>query len=220
VINRARELSVNNLQRLYAIVMSLSIAESLRRLLSDLGDKGILPELGASVAVFSLLVTAIPYYHGANRYLEATYITGERQAKSQTLIFDFLALFIEGLIFFTLAVVIKNISIFFTLLAILYIYDSLWVGITHLTTIKEQRPANIRSWMLANFVAAIMLLIFVWSNLFNQAFWSSNFALILALGATALIRTMYDYYSTWDFYFPQSTKEGNIVSSSKSRKSK
>jgi len=128
---KAREMSISNLQRLYTVVMSLAIAESLRRLLSGYGDTGQPPDFASAVAVFSLLITAIPFYHGANRYLEATYITGERKTKSQSLVFDFIALFLEGLIFFMLAVVIKNTPVFYTTLAILFIFDSIWVSITY-----------------------------------------------------------------------------------------
>jgi hypothetical protein len=221
MIDKARELSVSNLQRLYTIVMSLAVAESLRRLLSDYGDKGQLPEFASIVAVFSLLITAIPFYHGANRYLESTYITGERKAKPKTLIFDFIALFVEGLVFFILAVVIKNTTVFFTTLAILFIIDSIWVGFTYLTTIEKSRTPNIRAWAIANVIASICLLVFVWSNLLGWNFWSSKTATSIALGATALIRTGYDYYSTWDFYFPSDKKADRtaFASSKKQRKS-
>ncbi len=206
MINKARELSVSNLQRLYTVVMSLAVAESLRRLLSDYGDKGQLPEFASVVAVFSLLITAIPFYHGANRYLEATYITGERKTKSQTLLFDFITLFVEGLIFFILAVVIKNTPVFYTTLAILFVLDSIWVGITYLTTIKEDKTKNIRAWAIANLTAAICVLIFVWSNLLRWSFWPSTIVMNVALGITTLARTIYDYYSTWDFYVPSAKK--------------
>lgn len=210
--DKATELSVNTLQRLYTIVMSLAIAESLRRLLSDFGDKGQLPEFASVVAVFSLLITAIPYFHGANRFLELTYITGERKVKSHALIFDFIALFVEGLLFFMLAVVIKNTQVFFTTLAILFVFSSVWIGIRSMTTSAGNRPIIIHSWAIANVIAAIFLLIFVWSGPLGLRLWPSSTIMNIALGSIVLLRTVYDYYSSWNFYVPSSKVINSIPS--------
>ena len=218
--DKARELSISNLQRLYAMVMSLAVAESLRRLLSDYGDKGELPEFASIVAVFSLLITAIPYFHSANRFLEATYITGEHQVKSVTLMFDFVQLFVEGIIFFVLAVVIKRPQVFFTTLAILFVSSSVWIVVRYLTTTKENKPPIIWSWPFANFMAAICLLILVWPNLLGWNPWPSSTAMSVALGATALIRTVYDYYSSWDFYLPPGKTINSMPASKKPQKRK
>jgi hypothetical protein len=218
MIDKARELSVVNLQRLYAIVMSLAIAESLRRLLSDYGNSGSLPAFASSVAVVSLLITAVPYFHGANRYLEAMYITGESQVNSGTLMVDFVALFVEGLIFFVLAVVIDQTRVFVTILALLFLFSSVWIGVRYVAAIKGRKPPVIVSWPIANLVAAICLLTLVWSELPRWSPWPPAIFMSVALGVTSLARTVYDYYSGWDFYMPSSKTGGSPHSSRASKR--
>lgn len=210
--DKPRELSISNLQRLYAIVVSLAIAESLRRLLSDYGDNGQLPEFASMVAVFSLLITVIPYFHGANRYLEATYITGESKVKSQTLMLDFVALFVEGLIFFILAVVIEKTQVFFTILAALFVYSSVWISFRYLSTSRGNKIPFVLSWPIANLTAATLLLIIVWPGLLRWSLGLSSTAMNVGLGATALLRTVYDYYSSWDFYVPSGKMTDSVPS--------
>ena len=83
-MSEARKRSVDNLQRLYAVVISLAVTEAVRRTVfgSQSTDP---PELSAISAnqwliLTSFLLTVIPFYHGANRYLDATYVTKERSA--------------------------------------------------------------------------------------------------------------------------------------------
>jgi hypothetical protein len=199
---KARELSVGNLQRLYTIVMSLAVAESLRRLLSDFGDGGQVPDFASVVAVLSLLVTVIPFYHGANRYLEATYITGERKTKVQALMLDFITLFAEGLLFLFLAVMIRNTEVFFTVLAILFVLDSVWVGVTSLAHVGIGGATDIRAWAVVNILAAMSLLLLIWWPHPRGGAWPSSIALSGALGATAFVRTIVDYKAARSFYVP------------------
>jgi hypothetical protein len=200
---KIRERSINNLQRIYTVVVSLSIAESLRRLLSNFGDQGISPSLTSTVAVISLLVTIVPFYHGANRYLDATYVTGEREAKSQALMLDFIAIFSEGLIFFILSLIIQNTRFFFSLLGILFVLDAIWVGITKLTSIGvSDQPPRYRSWAAINILAAVGIFVSMWSNLLNWEFWPTPLIQTLAVGGITILRTVYDYSSVWNFYYP------------------
>ena len=90
----ARKRSVDNLQRLYTVVVSLAVAEGLKHLLIP---KTGVPITSTDWLLFSsLLATVVPFYHGANRYLDATYVTNERKAKHNVLILDFLVLFVEA----------------------------------------------------------------------------------------------------------------------------
>lgn len=210
--DKARERSVSNLQRLYTVVISLAITEGLRRLLSDFSNTGTLPDMYSTIAFFSLLVTIIPFYHGANRYLDATYVTGERTAKSEALMLDFIAIFFEGIVFFILAIMIQNIKIFFTILASLYIFDALWVGLTQLTATSDSgKSPNIRIWSAINILAAIFLFVSIWSNLLNWDFWPTQKIQIIAVGGVAILRTVYDYYSVWNFYYPPTDRNKYVV---------
>lgn len=98
-IGKARERSVNNLQRLYAIVVSLSIAYTLKGLIEVISASGLtnIVEYYNELFMFiSFIFIVIPFFHGANRYLDATYVTGERNATHYGLLVDFIALFCRG----------------------------------------------------------------------------------------------------------------------------
>lgn len=207
-----RERSVNNLQRLYTVVVSLAITESLRRVLPQPAATAYTPDFPSIVAVISLLFTIVPFYHGANRYLDATYVTGERKAKSEALMLDFVAIFLEGLAFFALATLTQNTQAFFTLLAALFVFDAAWVGVTNLTAITdEDRTPKYRSWAIINLLAAGFILLSIWSNVLNWQFWHTPTVTIIAVGIVTIARTVYDYISVWSFYYPPPAKSPYIM---------
>jgi len=194
-MNKARERSIDNLQRLYTVVVSLAIAESLRRLLSDLGDKGCSPAFPSVVAVFCLLVTIVPFYHGANRYIDSAYVSGNRSAKSGALMFDFVAIFVEAIILFVLALLIRNFELFFDILSILFIFDAIWVASTYLTGTGEgEKSPPLKWWLMMNLSAALLVFVSIRSNALN---WSVLFpfstATDIAVIAVVTMRSILDY---------------------------
>jgi hypothetical protein len=202
-LREARKRSVDNLQRLYTVVISLAVTESLRRLLNGFSTTGTVAGYQEWLMFFSLIVTAVPFYHGANRYLDATYVTDERSAKHYALMVDFLFLFFEGLLFFGLAMVMANEALFYTVLACLLLLDIIWVGATNLTaTGEEDKMPGYKIWALINFLALLALLIFVWSNLLNWEFWSTPTVKSIALVGVTIARTVFDYNRVWRFYYP------------------
>jgi hypothetical protein len=203
-----RTRSVDNLQRLYTLVVGLALTESLRRLLATPPS---IP-LADAVAVIALVFTIVPFYHGANRYLDATYVTGERSARSGALMLDFIAIFIEGLLFFVLAVFVSNTSVFFTILAGLLLLDTVWVGLTKLTSTSEpEEGPSYTKWATANLIAAVAILVSVWSNLLNWEFWPTEVVRSVALVAIAIIRSAMDYLFVWKFYFPPPANSHQLI---------
>lgn len=202
-LDEARKRSVDNLQRLYTVVISLAVTESLRRLLIGLYDNTGLPGLIDWLMFVSLLTTVVPFYHGANRYLDATYVTKERSAKPQALMIDFVLLFIEGLAFFALAMLMNRNAAFYTVLACLLVLDAIWVGITNLTaTTTADRFPGYTVWASINLLAATALLVFTWSNILNWSFWPTELIRNVASTVVVVARTVYDYVKVWSFYYP------------------
>jgi hypothetical protein len=203
VDEEARKRSVDNLQKVYTVVVSLAVAEALRRLFSPAQGASITPGLVPAVAVFSLITTIVPFYHGANRYLDATYVTGQRSAKSGALMLDFVAIFLEGILFFILAILVEVEATFFTIISGLFIFDAAWVGLTRLTSRGEDEPGGRYAvWALVNVVAAALVLVSQWSNLLQWEFWRTPDVRVIASGAIVFARTFFDYASVWDFYYP------------------
>lgn len=216
-LKEARKRSVDNLQRLYTFIVSLAVTESLRRLLMVFGASAdnatpaieTTSRLDATLMFVSLIFTVVPFYHGANRYLDATYVTNERAAIREALAIDFLLLFLEGLLFFVLAVLTTNTPYFYSVLGILFLFDAFWVWTTNLTAKTEaDRFPKIKKWATVNLVAALLLFIFVWSNLLRIEMWADEVVNSIVLVLVPIARTLYDYYSVWDFYYPRS--EGSI----------
>jgi len=200
-IDTARTRSIDNLQRLYTVVVSLAITESLRRLF--LTSQSL--TLESAIAVLSLIVTIIPFYHGANRYLDATYVTGERsEPRSGALMFDFIAIFSEALVFFILAVLIADAKTFFSILAGLFMLDAIWVWLTKLygPTRETYIGPSYTRWAIVNIIFGIFILISIWSNLLNWSFWKSEIVQLIALGFLSILRTILDYGQVWKFYYP------------------
>lgn len=200
---QARTRSVDNLQRLFTVVVSLAVTESLRRIMSDSMHSDVSTHPGADTWLMfgALMATIIPFYHGANRYLDSAYVTGERRTPHPALMVDFIVLFCEGLVFFGLAMLVGNERNFYTLLSILLIVDAVWVGFTRLISIHELSPTY-RKWATVNVVTALCLLTVVWSNMFDATYWKTDQAASIAAFAFAALRTILDYSLVWSFYYP------------------
>lgn len=200
-IKLARERSVNNLQLLYTIVVSLAIAQTLRHLIEVISAKGLtnFVEYYNELFMFiSFIFIVVPFFHGANRYLDATYVTEERKAGHYALLIDFIALFMEGLALFGLGMVINNLNVFYSFLAGLLVLDIAWVGSTSLTgESKADKVPKFKKWAVMNALALAAILLSVWSNL-----WPTELIKSIMLVLIVMARTIYDYLSVWSFYYP------------------
>lgn len=195
----SRTRSVDNLQRIYTFVVSLAVTEALRGMF---GKGSPWPEMGKVLMFFGMIVTVIPFYHGANRYLDDTYVVRGNQANRYGLMWDFLLLFSEALLLFLIGIRLDLMEWFFTLIAILLLFDVVWVGCTHFWANDPMPKQKYVKWCLVNFIAAPLLLISVWSTL-----WKTNLMVNLSCLAILITRTVLDYWLVWDFYYPSNQKE-------------
>jgi len=203
-LKQARTRSVDNLQRLYTFVVSLAFAESLKRALLTTTNNVDLStsNSGKWMLCAALIITAIPFYHGANRYLDATYVTRERSSKKRfSLMIDFLFVFLQALLMFSLALLITaggpeietNYKLFYWGLALLLSIDILWIAITRGTTDDAPSPpktVQFRKWAILNIFAVINILVLVYF-----AKWECLLFLVIT-------RTVVDYFIAHDFYYP------------------
>jgi hypothetical protein len=201
----SRKRSVDNLQRIYTFVVSLSVVEALRRVLTDLPK---IPELDVWLRLGVVLVTVIPFYHGANRYLDAAYVTGERSSVRYALLVDFLFLFVEGILFFVLSLVIREASWFYIVFVILLAIDILWVLSTGFTSRVERGAVDIPGigrWALINVFCVLIVLLIHWTAMLPVQFWKYSFAQPALFCVAAILRSFFDYYFQWTFYYPETT---------------
>ena len=200
----SRKRSVDNLQRIYTFVVSLAVAEALRGVLSSLP---LVPDAASWLRLSVVLVTVIPFYHGANRYLDAAYVTGERSSVRYSLLVDFLFLFLEGILFFVLSLVIRHDAWFYIVYAILLGVDIVWVLTTNFTgrpDLQSKHTPGIGKWALINLVCIIVVLLLHWTTMVPDTFWTYPFAKPAFFCGAAVLRSFIDYYLMWNFYYPES----------------
>lgn len=202
----ARKRSVDNLQRLYTFVISLAVAESLRRtLLSTTGNAEFIWS-NKWVMSLSLIVTVIPFYHGANRYLDATYVTDEREAKRYGLMIDFFFFFIHAFGMFILALLITNDpsliatndTYFFYGLAGLLVLDVIWVTVAlfAITVRRAQKELPYWVWAPINIVTVIIMYFLI-----RNMLWGWLLTLLT-------LRSIVDYILAHKFYYPDKSDAG------------
>lgn len=189
--------SVDALQRLYTIVIGLSLTEGAKRIFDPnaAASSGGAAEVDAWLHFLGLVVTIVPFYHGANRHLDDAYIfdTSERTRKA-ALIFDFFILFAEGTLFAMMGLSIYKAERFYNLMLALLLVDVIWAGASML--LKGISPPLLK-WCLTNLAAIIL----VYVALNTQLLPPDRRELLLV--AFLVIRTVADYALSWKFYIGQ-----------------
>ena len=191
--------SVDNLQRLYTFVIGLAVAQALRNLaLSNGGEPGI-PSLTGGLIFASLLFTLVPFYHGANRYLDACYITHEIRTERQALLIDFIILFLEGILFFVSSLYFEKPIVFIWIIVAILSIDVFWTFLTKAYT-ENNLPdtQNYMYWAFINIVCVLIISATILTPLIESEEGKVIYSTIVLVP-----RTILDYYFVWDFYYPE-----------------
>lgn len=169
--------------------------------------------LDAWMHLLVILVTVVPFYHGASRYLDAAYVTGERTSVKYALLLDFVFLFIESIIFFTLATLILDSRKSYFCFTFLLLFDIIWVGTTVLTTSTPSSSRGIvpgiGKWAILNIITIVIVLLLYWSTFNTLTIWRVTFAPSVLLAIIATVRSVLDYYLVWEFYYPREMLRAN-----------
>lgn len=196
---RAQENSVRNLQELYTVVVAAALAFAAERVIDVNGDSASF-NMDTAWPLAALLVTLVPFYHGAVRHLEQTYIEEKgRKVRGGGLLADFLLLFIEGFIFVAVARMLVEPEAAAWGLVVLLAIDAVWGLAVWGLLYKERAPITELRWVEVNALAApfIAVLILLPAN---------SFTLPLVFVAFGL-RTVFDYAASWKMYFPPVEEE-------------
>jgi hypothetical protein len=210
-LRELRKSSVDNLERLYTIVAGLSLTTAVSRLLVD--GTGA-PVQGAlrlanmdfyfeSLPMFiSLVVTLVPFYHGANRYLFSTYvfIADDKAPRPLTALLDFLFFFSQALIFFAMSLVLRQPSWFFGLLILVLALDCLWLASVYFQYPETWKTVSLWFWLNlgSSFILGLLLATPILPN-DGSRYW---FATVVCI-----VRTIIDYGRGWAFYLPGFVRE-------------
>jgi heme/copper-type cytochrome/quinol oxidase subunit 4 len=204
-VKEAQTNSVRNLQNLYSIVVGLGLSLSIYNLI-DTSREGAPFKLELLPFFLSFLVTLIPFYHGALRHFDATYIEQDnRQVRGCALLADFVILFIESCLLLTLAVLLATPQFFAWGLVTLLALDCVWGFVAHKVFSQETKIKPELRWAIINLVTSVILSVcFIVIDIFPPAAGAGEPKLWAIIFSVSVIRTIIDYVLCWDFYFPKS----------------
>ena len=201
-MKEARKNSVSHLADLYNVIIGVALTLAVNNII-DTSAQGLPLRIGIAVNLLAFLVLVIPFYHGAVRHLFATYVEngGSTRIKSGALLADFVLLFVEGCLFVMIALLIGATEKMAWATVALLVLDSVWGFLAWLAFTGAHAQFAEKRWALINCVTAVavsVLLIFgeqTFHNNLRMAQWG--------IVAVLTLRTIIDYVSCWDFYFPE-----------------
>jgi len=190
------ERSIDTLQRIYTVIAALAFNEALKRTFLQGGAGGIELDLTRMPELIAFIVTAVPFVHGMNRHLDKTLTTildDNRRGLFVVLLIDFLVFMAETCILFLLASSVKSEIFFFRLLILLLLVDLVWSFITWPIT-----KSVVWRWAAVNIIAMLVLATIIYAVPFGNPM-----SRLWILMAVAVVRTAFDYWLAWEFYFPR-----------------
>jgi hypothetical protein len=202
--------SVDSLERLFAVVVGLSITVAVEKVLFDAAGNlyawydsasntytflaVLLDRLPAMIA---FITSVVPFFHGMNRHLDRTYVEGGVVTdKEGFLVMDFFVFFLESCFLLALASSVGSHDRVFLILAGLLLVDAAWSLVTHGIHYSKNAPSTL-TWGWINLLAIALLLLFYFAQVFPAGLVRS-----WALCLVAVVRTVVDYKLCWRFYFP------------------
>jgi|SRR5579872_6363411 len=206
----AVKLTIDNLQRIYVIVIALSIGEAFKQFVAELpktgsGDldapKTHWERLPALVAFMALVV---PFCHGMNRHFVVAYLSTKHLTPNYGvyLLIDCAVFTIEAGMFFFLSrrLAPELWHHFYACICILMFVDAAWGAFSWYS---GQLLASY--WIILDIVFGLVLAMLVWLRASAEHDWigRTGSLKLSVVGAFLMIaRTFIDYLGGWEFYFP------------------
>jgi hypothetical protein len=194
--------SVDAIIRLHGIVIALALTTATTAFVKPLIGSAAPPLTvdtflsPLSLQYITLLVTVIPFYHGANRHMDVAHVFAPaHRFHALAIMLDFLLLFAEAIEFFALALSLGDTKSFQFILFVLIVTDTIW-GFISLTTAKDTvSTQTIGRWLGLNAAFFLWLLAATRASIFSP---DAQPGLICA---AAIVRTVADYALNRRFYF-------------------
>ena len=194
----ARENSVKHLGNFYTVIVGLALTTAIYNLVDANGQ--VRPFNGVTLLLcVAFVATLLPFYHGAMRHLDKTYLEVDEHAapKPGALMADFIILFLEGCIFIVLGTKVAHPVAFTFLFTSLLLLDSVWAFFAHLLSPAPRKQEL--TWAGINFVTVLVLGGFIYSRGLIDSLSApvppSTIGIVLCV--IALARTVIDYWFSW-----------------------
>ena len=155
----SRVSSVKHLQTLYTVVVGVALTVALEDISATApGQISLLSSVDAVLLLVAFIATLLPFYHGALRHLDVTWIEKEgRDVKSGALLADFVILFIEGCLFLLIARQLSSPFHFGVGLASLLAIDVIWGVVAHAAFTQHGADKAEWKWVENNVVAVVVI---------------------------------------------------------------
>ena len=198
----SRENSVKQLAELYNVVIGVALSLSITKIVDV--SATTLPIKTDNIFIFlTYIVIIIPFHQSAVRHLFATYVEngGSSRIKQGALAVDFIILFAQACIFVIMGALIDKVQLFTNSLIILLAIDCVWGLLSYLAFTGAQAQNAEQLWSKINLIAGFILF---FATIFGPKLlngWGMEMQQIIF--AVIFIRTVIDYYTSWDFYYPK-----------------
>lgn len=190
--------TVGSLQQIYAIVIALAIAEAFMQFVLD--PKPSCEQAGIQkeriLPLLSLLILVVPFYHGMTRFFCDVYQEDQiNDFYGVWLLVDCCVFTVEACLFFILARSLPKDRwlTFYLTVMVLLILDIFWGMLVWCC-----RTSVIRYWVIVNLCTLPLLGIILFKFRKSTSWWAISLAFLVVLA-----RTVADYCTGWEFYFPK-----------------
>ena len=193
---RARERSVDSLQRVYAIIIALAINESIKRVFLRSNSIDLEFHLDYLPQFIAFICTAVPFVHSMNRHMDKTLAKFKENQEYKLfaiLVADFAIFLVESCVLFLLGVSVTHGIFFFQLWMLLLAIDLAWAFVSYPIT----KPV-IAEWAAINLLSVEAALVIIYC-LDGRPLLPRIWMLV----AVAFLRPTLEYYFTREFYFPR-----------------
>lgn len=187
--------SVGHLQHLYSVIIALGLVEAVKAVLKLGDNSNVVINLDCLPTFLAFLVTLVPFYHGANRYMDDIYLSPSTKIRPLTGLVDYLFFILEAITFYALALFIPYAKPFFIYLGILFSIDIIWLIFSYFNT---PSPFNkVQHWLILNLLMAIILYFLIFSPVMldDMKKW-------ILLTVFIIARSVLDYILSWGFFWP------------------
>ncbi|MCW8876122.1 MAG: hypothetical protein OQK04_05285 [Kangiellaceae bacterium] len=200
--NKKKENSLRSLSGLYTVVIGVALSSSIVMLINpNQGLSGV--ETHSWMLFISFVLTLLPFYHGALRHLDDAYLENNSASiKNGALIIDFFLLFLHGMAFVVLSLLIKKPEDFFYILCILFFVDVVWGVFVHFGASSDNSSNAEWKWVIIN--SGFLALALVGYFFFDISSLATNSPekVAVVLMVLCVLRSFVDYLVGWSFYFP------------------
>jgi hypothetical protein len=192
-----------HLASLYTVIIGVSLSSSIYQLIDP--AKGITSiSLPSFLSFLGFVFLVFPFYHGAMRHLDSTYMNGAgAQIRDYALLADFLLLFAHGVLFVVVSMLLKQPREFLLFIAGVLAVDVFWGFLAHLAFSRERVDKPETAWAWINLITVIVLIMFYYLE--KQTFkWlpDEEVGYCGTILAVLFVRSLVDYKLNWKFYYP------------------